>query len=78
MGGVRRHQRWPREALVPSPVRERDRVRDRVFPDSAHPSPQPSPVRERGRVATVRSRGTKLAGVSGPAQRGGEPCPCSI
>ena len=41
----------PDEARVPSPVRERDRVRDATSPDKPGPSPQPSPARERGRVA---------------------------
>ncbi|WP_375464772.1 cisplatin damage response ATP-dependent DNA ligase [uncultured Methylobacterium sp.] len=36
------------EAQVPSPVRERDRVRDETCPERPDPSPQPSPARERG------------------------------
>ncbi|KAA0121196.1 hypothetical protein CIW48_25065 [Methylobacterium sp. P1-11] len=39
------------EARVPSPVRERDRVRVENVPEGSHPSSQPSPERERGRVA---------------------------
>ena len=42
---------WPGlltdEARVPSPVRERDRVRGEPFPDGPDPSPQPSPELER-------------------------------
>ncbi|TXN84658.1 hypothetical protein FV234_02040 [Methylobacterium sp. WL8] len=34
--------------LVPSPVRERDRVRGVPCPDRPDPTPQPSPERERG------------------------------
>jgi len=48
--------RAPDEARVPSPVRERDRVRDQGLPDRSHPSPQPSPARERGLVAPYESR----------------------
>ncbi|AYO85435.1 hypothetical protein EBB05_26555 [Methylobacterium brachiatum] len=44
------------EARVPSPVRERDRVRGATSPDRPDPSPQPSPVRERGPVASEQIR----------------------
>ncbi|AYO83813.1 hypothetical protein EBB05_17105 [Methylobacterium brachiatum] len=36
-------------------MRERDRVRDQVLPEKAHPSPQPSPERERESVADFRT-----------------------
>ncbi|TXN55502.1 hypothetical protein FV228_26725 [Methylobacterium sp. WL18] len=48
---------WPDGARVPSPVRERDRVRDATSPERPDPSPQPSPARERGRVALRMERG---------------------
>ncbi|SFL72719.1 Oxygen tolerance [Methylobacterium pseudosasicola] len=46
----------PDAARVPSPVRERDRVRDATFPESPGPSPQPSPAREREPVAACITR----------------------
>ncbi|MCJ2060507.1 cobaltochelatase subunit CobN [Methylobacterium sp. J-048] len=46
-------QTVPDRALVPSPVRERDRVRDATSPESPGPSPQPSPARERGHVGSL-------------------------
>ncbi|MCJ2096896.1 glycosyl transferase family 28, partial [Methylobacterium sp. J-072] len=54
----------PDAALVPSPVRERDRVRDATSPEKPDPSPQPSPARERGRVATGTGRPVSLAALA--------------
>ncbi|AYO81844.1 hypothetical protein EBB05_05920 [Methylobacterium brachiatum] len=52
-------------ARVPSPERERDRVRDQVYPEKAHPSPQPSPARERGRDAACTRRCVNLVDRTG-------------
>jgi precorrin-3B synthase len=65
-------------ARVPSPVRERDRVRDQVSSDTARPSPQLSPARERGPVAppapsprTGLPSPPLLRGVPSPVEGGG-------
>ncbi|MBP27914.1 MAG: hypothetical protein CMH16_30340 [Methylobacterium sp.] len=55
----------PSEARIPSPVRERDRMRGESFPERPDPSPQPSPARERGRVAAVSAKDA----FSRPSQR---------
>ncbi|MDH2310044.1 cisplatin damage response ATP-dependent DNA ligase [Methylobacterium brachiatum] len=59
----------PDEARVPSPVRERDRVRDATSPGKPDPSPQPSPARERGHVAPHADRSANLVA---PAEGGGD------
>ncbi|WP_244471607.1 hypothetical protein [Methylobacterium sp. ARG-1] len=55
--GVHRSQDGAR---VPSPVRERDRVRGATPPEDPGPSPQPSPARERGRVAAFTGQSVNL------------------
>ncbi|MCJ2122562.1 cisplatin damage response ATP-dependent DNA ligase [Methylobacterium sp. J-077] len=59
----------PDEAQVPSPVRERDRVRVATSPEGPDPSPQPSPARERGHVEPYTDRSANLVA---PAEGGGD------
>ncbi|MGU3328955.1 cisplatin damage response ATP-dependent DNA ligase [Methylobacterium mesophilicum] len=57
------------ETRVPSPERERDRVRGATSPDGPDPSPQPSPERERGDVAPDTDRSANFVA---PAEGGGD------
>ncbi|TXN73059.1 hypothetical protein FV228_08795 [Methylobacterium sp. WL18] len=51
--------------LVPSPVRERGRVRDAPSPENPDPSSQPPPAQERGRVPAYVIRGVSSASLVG-------------
>ncbi|MBP32917.1 MAG: hypothetical protein CMH16_27095 [Methylobacterium sp.] len=74
----RRHGAGFLEGRVPSPMRERDRVRGATSLDGPDPSPQPSPARERGDCRASQGpkrdlRRLSTAGATGRRQNIGGP-----